>query len=297
MDGIRAHGFPIVIGITTERHPPRSNTRKLIQDFLADHNCSVYLPHLVHLNSANLALFYRAGVGIVWNSYVWTELRRFAAPVIAHIGKYWYAERGKYAWIWTKGDGRRTTLAESTVDELATFWYEARLSWERHGISGAWVLLDEPPASPRFGLNDEILQLVQKLDASCREAGVILGVATPGPSQLQFWRKRIRPRRWILGGKHPVRAWRNVIDSPSDTEIWLYNRTNERYQGSFKGLAEAMLSLGAIGYLHWSFDVPIGTRPLGNIVSGRVTWNDDGLQLLQERERYLNLISQKIGHG
>ena len=143
----RMSGFEVVIGITTSQHPPRSNTRKLIQDFLANHGCSVYLPQLVHLNSANLALFYRAGAGIVWNSYIWAELRRFTAPVIAHIGKYWYAERGKYVWIWKKWDGRRANLADATVSELATFWREVRLSWERNGISGAWVLF-HPNDSP-----------------------------------------------------------------------------------------------------------------------------------------------------
>lgn len=276
---------PTAIGITKKLHPYASESRRAIQEFLARHNLQPYLPQCAVLKTADLTMHYELGRGLAWPDAAWAEVRRFAQPLIAHLGEYWLEYSNTNAtslWQWRDAVGRTMTFDTASEEELERFWREIRESMLAHGVARPWVLIDEPPASAAHGLTPTVLRRVTRLVAALNRAGLTVGVCVPGPSQLKFWQKHIAPPRWLLGAKHERHAYGPLPAA----EIWLYNRNARRGGKTMAGLAEQMEAFGAAGYLQWTFDDTTGTSPIGRYTRKGAEWTEEGIIMLRELAEY-----------
>lgn len=276
--------IPTAIGITKDLHPYASETRRMIQDFLARHGLQPYLPQCALLKTAHLGEHYQAGKGLQWPEAVWEEVKRFSHPMIAHLGAYWleYSLDGPAShWRWRDANGQMLTFDSASDKQLVQFWRDIRASCIARGIE-PWVMIDEPPFSVREGRTPAVFRRIQKVVATLREAEMVVGVCVPGPRQYAFWSKYIIPNRWILGAKYS-RA--DYGDLPK-TSVWLYNRNNKRSGWKMSGLYEQMGEFNADGYLQWTFDSPIGTIPIGKFGVNGPEWTAEGWVMYNDLERY-----------
>lgn len=295
----------VVVGITSRVHPPRSRSRRAIQEFLARHGMTPYMPQLVRVRTVNPAHHYMPGVGWNWDAHTWAEVRRFRAPMLFHCSWYWYQARPR-AWTWRTAEGRELSFLDSDVADLATFWRDCRASCLANGVADAWILVDEPPSPRKEGENPlrsmpswtpQVEANVVKLVEACRLAEFPIAVSCPAPSQYRYWNQRLRPHRWLVGAKHRPRSFRHTPGfPPTDAELWLYNHPDlaatsalSAYQsGALQDLATRIRAYrrftSITGYLHWSFDVPIGPQPIGKLEGESPIWNEHGLALLDALE-------------
>jgi len=230
--------MPVTIGLPSGR--VGSAVWGQVQDWLCEQGWAPYCPQLRYTLSYNIGLQYDPRIpGLGWKGPWIREVRRFRAPMVYSYNAYYYRTNpASLRW-----EGRRQDSL--SVEEL-TEYLRKTLDWFRARVTGeAWLFVDEPPHLARYGLTPEVEARVIKFVSAAEGAGWRVGVAMPGPGQLDFWRKRIHPTIWILNDKHGAGKWPEVaLQGP--VAIWLYNARE------FTGLADRMKAVQATGYLHFS---------------------------------------------
>lgn len=244
------------------------------QDALHDAGMAPYMPQLRYGASYNLAaafdpitggLAYRKDHPHGWTPAMIAETRRFEQPMVYSYGGYWYASKpGALAW---GGIGQ-----DALTLEQMTGYLSLTLDWfQQQGISQPWILIDEPPHHVKYGWTQAIEDRVVKFTKAAMTAGWTVGAAIPGPTQLNFWRGRIAPTRWILAAKHSRSEYGTLSG-----ECWLYNA------GTYDGLGKRMKVEGWTGYLQWSGVATTKKGPVPNLFDASGAPTPAAAQLISE---------------
>lgn len=233
------------IGLPTDR----SGVYGQVQDWLQAHGLGVYVPQVRHGESTNIGgpEWDAATEGLRWKPATIQMMTGLRAPMVFAYGNYWYNTNPRVL----NWDGRDQD--ECTPAELAGYLAHTYAWLLDRGVSGAWILVDEPPHHPTYGWTQEIESRVVKFVEAAQTAGFGVGVAMPGPTQLRFWQGRLTPDWWIVNDKHGAPVWRPLLGT---ADCWLYNAA------TFAGLGKRLREVRAFGYLHWSGVQTTKTNPL-----------------------------------
>lgn len=197
----------------------RSGIYGQCQDWLQNHGLGVYEPQRRYKEGTLPGEW--NGAGFNWRPATVAMLRELHAPMLWHVGSYYYSTRPQ---ILLNAIPHLRAMLEVLLDL---------------GITYPWFLIDEPPHAVKYGWTQDVEDDVVSFADAALSAGFEVAVAIPGPTQYAFWQQRLDPSWWIL---HANANWAGI-----DTkDCWLYNAE------TYTHLAAQLRAAGAVGYLQWS---------------------------------------------